>query len=110
MADEQAVNTNARIITDRYRLARIDIAHLHDQTVPADHETRIRELQSTNIDLFVEFAPLPNLDVGCIDEGQRTNLNVSAKPDAFPSNGGSETDLNRVTNLHVLAADHRAES
>src|SRR5262245_44771776 len=99
MPDQETIHAHARVVANSDRAARIDVAHLHDQAVASDHETRIRKLQSADKDLLVKLAAFADFDMRRVHEGQRPDLDVRPQPNRLPANRRAETDLNVIPNL-----------
>ena len=102
MAKEETVSTDSRIVTHGDRVGGVDEAHLHDLAIPPHDKLRIRELQPTDKNLFVDFRSFADFDMWSIDKRGGADLNVAPDLDFASADDRQESDLRTIANFDIV--------
>lgn len=110
MAENQAMPANAGVVPHHNRTSWVDKGHLHDLAVAPEHEAGIRELKAADKHLFVDLAALADLQIGSVQEGRRSDLNVGSDPDVLATDNRQKSDRRMIAYLNTISADHGSQS
>ena len=105
MAEYQAMSADSGVVSHHDRACRIDEGHLHDLAVAAEYEAGIRELESPDKHLFVDFGALADLHIGSVQKGCRPDLDMGSDPDVFSANNCQKSDRCVIANFDPVSTD-----